>query len=134
VAKPKADRVEIHDGEEWVDITGELADVAIARGRQAEAEVTLTLDNEAGRELVSLADLAAEQAIALLRDLRANGRPVTVDAPVGEARDAVVVDAHYFAGEHRAGAFWFHPPSLDMAARMAGFITVERDGTRWHLA
>lgn len=75
---------------------------------------------------LSLHGLTAAEALDALRGARAAGRSVLVDAPVGAPRDSVVVEAHHFAGERVGQAWHFHPISLDMACRLAGWRKVER--------
>lgn len=75
---------------------------------------------------------SAEAALAKLRSLRPG--PVTVTTTLAKAQETVVVEGHAFHGS-KAGAVWrFDPASFRMACRVAGWSTVDYDGSRWRLS
>lgn len=103
---PEPERVvELHDGEQRVDVTP-----LKAQGRG---------------EWVSLDDLSAARALDMLTTLRATG-PVLVSATLADPLDQTVVASHSYQGAWVALGVWrFDQPSLEMAARVAGWSTVE---------
>jgi hypothetical protein len=108
-----AKKSELHDGEQWVDVTESVASPAtVFRGAAAEAGV-------------SLRHLSAADALTQLRGAREGGFVALVDAPVGRPVDQVVVDDHAYSGEQVGSAWHFAPGALEMACRVAGWSTVE---------
>lgn len=124
-------KTELHDGERWVDVTGDVADVTVARGRQSEAEpgsAAMTLDNGKGKPeptLLSLGGMSADAALAALIEMRATAPSVVVFAELAPPTDQVVVGDHAYNGQQVGSAWHFAPSALEMACRVAGWSTVE---------